>query len=228
MLALMGRTVAEVQSRTVSGKAESVIREEDVDFLNWLRDEHFVYLGARVYEYPRKADGDYAPEEPLVQPESGLGVLRSPERTVLRRTSEPAVLSTQIRKRMADPSVMVAKSNVRSLVHRRGYMDYVGIKRYGADGKPSGEVRFVGLFTAEAYDKPANEVPLIRAKLQTILARSGALPGSHNEKRLKNIIENYPRDEIFQAPVADLLSTSQAILHLYDRPRIRLFERLDP
>jgi glutamate dehydrogenase len=120
MLTLMGRTVAEVQARTVSGKAESLVREEDADFLNWLRDEHFVYLGARVYEYPRKADGDYAPEEPLVQPESGLGVLRSPERTVLRRTSEPAVLSTQIRKRMADSSVMVAKSNVRSLVHRRG------------------------------------------------------------------------------------------------------------
>ena len=228
MLALMGRTVAEVQARPVSGKAESLSREEDVDFLSWLRDEHFVYLGARVYEYPRKADGTYAAEEPLVQPESGLGVLRSPDRTVLRRSSEPAVLSSQISKRMADPSVMVAKSNVRSLVHRRGYMDYVGIKRYGADGKPSGEVRFVGLFTAEAYDKPANEVPLIRAKLQTILAKSGALPGSHNEKRLKNIIENYPRDEVFQAPVGDLLTTAQAVLHLYDRPRVRLFERIDP
>ncbi|MEI6438710.1 MAG: NAD-glutamate dehydrogenase [Alphaproteobacteria bacterium] len=228
MLGLMGRTVAEVQNRAVSGKSEGLKREEDVAFLTWLRDEHFVYLGARVYEYPRKADGDYAPEEPLIQPESGLGVLRSPERAVLRRTSEPAVLSRQIRKRMADPTVMVAKSNVRSLVHRRGYMDYVGVKLYGPDGRPSGEVRFVGLFTAEAYDKPANEVPLIRAKLQTILAKSGALPGSHNEKRLKNIIENYPRDEVFQAPVGDLLSTAQAILHLYDRPRVRLFERIDP
>ena len=105
---------------------------------------------------------------------------------------------------------MVAKSNVRSLVHRRGYMDYIGIKLYGPDGRPSGEVRFVGLFTAEAYDKPANEVPLIRAKLQTILAKSGNLPGSHNEKRLKNIIENYPRDEVFQATVSDLLTTAQA------------------
>jgi len=228
MLALMGRTVAQVQNRTVSGKVEAQSRAEDVAFLTWLRDEHFVYLGARVYEYPRKSDGDYAPEEPLIQPESGLGVLRSPERAVLRRTSEPAVLSRQIRKRMADPTVMVAKSNVRSLVHRRGYMDYIGIKLYGPDGRPSGEVRFVGLFTAEAYDKPANEVPLIRAKLQTILAKSGTLPGSHNEKRLKNIIENYPRDEVFQAPVSDLLTTAQAILHLYDRPRVRLFERIDP
>jgi glutamate dehydrogenase len=228
MLALMGRTVAELRSRPLSGKAELTALEEDAAFLEWLKDEHFVYLGARVYEYPRLANGDYAPEEPLFQPEDGLGVLRDPERTVLRRSSEPAVLSAQIRKRLADPAVMVAKSNVRSLVHRRGYMDYVGIKRYGADGKPSGEVRFVGLFTAEAYDKPANEVPLIRAKLEAVLNTSGVLPGSHNEKRLKNIVENHPRDELFQMSNDDLLATSLAILHLYDRPRVRLFERRDP
>ncbi|HEX5378381.1 MAG TPA: NAD-glutamate dehydrogenase [Phenylobacterium sp.] len=228
MLSLMGRTIAELHARPLSTKADLAAGEEDVDFLNWLKDEHFVYLGARVYEYPRLPNGDYAPEEPLFQPQDGLGVLRDPARTVLRRSSEPAVLSAQIRKRLADPAVMVAKSNVRSRVHRRGYMDYVGIKRYGADGRPSGEVRFVGLFTSEAYDKPANEVPLIRAKLEAILARAGALPGSHNEKRLKNIVENHPRDELFQASEDDLLSTAQAILHLYDRPRVRLFERRDP
>jgi glutamate dehydrogenase len=228
MLALMGRTIAEARARPLSGKAEMVRRDEEVAFLEWLKDEHFVYLGARVYEYPRLKNGDYAPEEPLFQPQDGLGVLRDPGRTVLRRSSEPAVLSAQIRKRLADPAVMVAKSNVRSLVHRRGYMDYVGVKRYGEDGKPSGEVRFVGLFTSEAYDKPANEVPLIRAKLEAILTRAGALPGSHNEKRLKNIVENHPRDELFQASEDDLLTTSLSILHLYDRPRVRLFERRDP
>ena len=53
--------------------------------------------------------------------------------------------------------VTVAKANIRSRVHRRAYMDYVGVKRYGADGKASGETRFVGLFTAEAYDKMAKE-----------------------------------------------------------------------
>ncbi len=227
MLKLMAATTAELDARPLSAKADLAARDEDVAFLGWLKDEHFVYLGARVYEYPRRANGDYAPEEPLFQPQGGLGVLRDPARTILRRTSEPAVLSAQIRKRLADPAVMVAKSNVRSLVHRRGYMDYVGIKKYGRDGKPSGEVRFVGLFTAEAYDKPANEVPLIRAKLASVLAKSGALPGSHNEKRLKSIVENHPRDELFQASETDLLAISQATLHLYDRPRVRLFERRD-
>ena len=37
-----------------------------------------------------------------------------------------------------DPALTIAKSNVKSRVHRRGYMDYVGVKRYGEDGRPSG------------------------------------------------------------------------------------------
>jgi glutamate dehydrogenase len=223
MLDLMARTIAELEASPASAA-----RDEDVAFLAWLRDEHFVYLGARTYEYPRLPNGDYAPEEPLYQPEDGLGVLRDPARTVLRRTSEPALLTAQIQAGLGANPVTVAKSNLRSRVHRRGYMDYVGVKRYGADGKPSGEIRFVGLFTAEAYDEPAHAVPLIRAKVANVLARAGKAPGSHNEKRLRNILESHPRDELFQASEDDLLSTSLAVLHLYDRPRVRLFERRDP
>ncbi|HCR94156.1 MAG TPA: hypothetical protein DIV98_04360, partial [Oceanicaulis sp.] len=44
-------------------------------------------------------------------------------------------------------------------------MDYIGVKRYDADGNVVGETRFVGLFTAEAYDQMAREVPLIRRKV---------------------------------------------------------------
>jgi len=221
MLELLAATTLELQA---SGKAGS----EDVEFLEWTR-AHFVFLGARVYEYPRLKSGAYAPEEPLYQPTDGLGVLRDPERTVLRRANEPAVLMRQAADRIVrDPALTIAKSNVRSRVHRRGHMDYIGIKRYGADGLPSGEVRFVGLFTAEAYDEPATFVPLIRAKVAKVMARAKAAPGSYNEKRLKNIVDNHPRDELFQISEDELLDMAQGILHLADRPRVRVFERRDP
>ncbi|MDB5425454.1 MAG: NAD-specific glutamate dehydrogenase protein, partial [Phenylobacterium sp.] len=222
MLSLMARTLAELE---VHGKA----RPEEIAFLSWLEAERFVFLGARVYEYPRLKNGDYAPEEPLYQAKDGLGVLRDPERTVLRRANEPAILLGKVKDRLtSDPALTVAKSNVRSRVHRRGYMDYVGIKRYGDDGRPTGEVRFVGLFTAEAYDQPAGVVPLIREKVANVLARARTSPGSHNEKRLKNIVENHPRDELFQMTEDELLIQALGILHLYDRPRVGLFERRDP
>jgi glutamate dehydrogenase len=223
MLELMGKTLAELQLHGTRASSE------DIAFLSWLQAEEFVFLGARVYEYPRLKNGDYAAEEPLYQAKDGLGVLRDPDRTVLRRANEPAILLGKVKDRLlTDPALTVAKSNVRSRVHRRGYMDYVGVKRYGADDRPIGEVRFVGLFTAEAYDQPASAVPLIREKVAHVLERADMAPGSHNEKRLKTIVENHPRDELFQMTEDDLLGLALGILHLYDRPRVRLFERKDP
>jgi glutamate dehydrogenase len=225
MLALMGAAVAELKL----GPGPAKDRDEEVAFLTWLQQDHFVFLGARIYEYPKLKNGEYAPEEPLYRAKDGLGVLRDPARTVLRRANEPAVLAAQVKDRiLKDPPVTVAKSNVRSRVHRRAYMDYVGIKKYDADGLPCGEIRFVGLFTSEAYDEPASAVPLIRAKLAHVFDRAALPPGSHNEKRLRNILENHPRDELFQISEGELLSMALGILHLYDRPRVRLFVRRDP
>jgi glutamate dehydrogenase len=223
MLSLLSRTLAELRDRP--GKATP----EELAFLGWLEAQRFVFLGARVYEFPRLPDGGYAPEEPLYTPKDGLGVLRDPERTILRRASEPATLAGAGLERMLQQSaVTVAKANAKSRVHRRGYMDYVGVKRYDGAGRPFGEVRFVGLFTAEAYDQPAAAVPLVREKVARVLELAHTIPGGHDEKRLGNILENHPRDELFQVSVEELLGQALGILHIYDRPRVALFERRDP
>ncbi len=227
MTALMEQAIAGLEAQ--AGAAGPEVVAENLAFLRWLNADHFVFLGARDYDYPRTDDGGYKAEQPLGLSSDGLGVLRDPSRAVLRRTSEPAVLTAQMKRQMdlSEP-VTVAKANLRSRVHRRAYMDYIGVKRYGPDGRPAGETRFVGLFTAEAYDKTAHEVPLIRRKVANALTRAGKAPGSHNEKRLKNILENYPRDELFQISGDDLLPIALGVLHLYDRPRIKTFTRKDP
>ena len=226
ILELAGRVIGELQA---APDGDSAQRNEELAFLRWMEDGHFVYLGARQYDYPRSKDGGYAAEEPLYQPQGSLGVLRDQQRTVLRRANEPAILSKKLEHLLkTGPVVTAAKSNLRSRVHRRGYMDYIGVRRFGPDGKPSGEVRFVGLFTADAYDEPAHAVPLIRRKIAGVLDDAGEAPGSHNFKRLKNILEAHPRDELFQMTEKELLETAQGILHLYDRPRVRVFARRDP
>ena len=226
MRALMRQVVQQLAETAPAALREEVA--EDLEFLRWLADDRFVFLGARLYDYPRTPDGDYAQEEPHYGPEGCLGVLRDQSRSVLRRDSEPAMLSPATRRYLGDAPLVVAKSNVRSRVHRRVYMDYVGVKRYGPDGRASGEVRFVGLFTAEAYEEPVRNVPLIRRKVANVLARAGKAPGGHNEKRLKNVLDTYPRDELFQMGEDDLLRIALGIVHLYDRPRVRLFARRDP
>ncbi|HEY0053344.1 MAG TPA: NAD-glutamate dehydrogenase, partial [Caulobacteraceae bacterium] len=227
MLDMMRRSISALEGGVKGVDAEAL--RENLEFLRWLKSDRFVFLGARDYDYPRAADGGYAAEAPLTQVEAGLGVLSDPDRPVLRRASEPAVLTAAMRRQLdlSEP-VTVAKANLRSRVHRRAYMDYVGVKRYDADGRATGETRFVGLFTAEAYDRAASEVPLIRRKVANALVRAGKTPGGHNEKRLKGILENYPRDELFQMSEDELLQTALGVLHLYDRPRVRMFTRKDP
>ena len=226
MRALMQRTLEDLDANAPAPVRDEI--PEQLAFLRWLNGDHFVFLGARLYDYPRALDGDYAAEEPSYDAQGSFGVLRDPSRSVLRRDSEPAVLSPALLRSLDLTPLIVAKSNVRSRVHRRAYMDYIGVKRYGPDGRPLGEVRFVGLFTADAYEEPVRNVPLIRRKVANVLARAGAAPGGHNEKRLKNILETYPRDELFQMGEDDLHRIAQGVVHLYDRPRVRLFERRDP
>jgi glutamate dehydrogenase len=226
MLALLALATGEL-IRAAPGDPGAL--KEQVEFLRWMDDGHFVFLGARIYDYPRTEDGGYAPEEPEFKPEDGLGVLREPGRLVLRRNDEPAVLSAALKFRIETPEpVIVAKSNLRSRVHRRAVMDYVGVRRYGADHKPSGEIRFVGLFTAHAYDEPARGTPLLRRKVQQVMTAAGFPAGSHNAMRLSNILETYPRDELFQVGADALLPMALGVLHLSDRPRIKLFIRRDP
>src|SRR6185437_5206216 len=94
-----------------------------------------------------------------------------------------------------DP-IMVSKANVRSRVHRRSYMDYLGIKIFDAKGAVSGEVRIVGLFTSASAATPNAEVPLIRRKLATVLEQSGTMPDGHAGKALLEALASYPRDEL--------------------------------
>ncbi|MDX2235556.1 MAG: NAD-glutamate dehydrogenase [Hyphomonadaceae bacterium] len=203
-------------------------RTEGVAFLRWLEAGAFTFLGVRDYQFARDDRGAFIPEEPIILTHTGLGLLRDPERYVLRRGQEPSMITPEIQRFLQEPTpIVVSKSNLVSRVHRRVYADYVGMKRYDARGDVVGETRFVGLFTAEAYNSSIRDVPLLRRKTARVLERAGKDEASHNGKALRNIVENYPRDELFQISEDELLSTSLAILHLFDRPRPKVFVRRD-
>jgi len=221
--ALLERTAQDLAAAAASPETR-----EGLAFLEWLTADRFVFLGARTYTYPRTQDGAYLAEEPSFLPEDGLGILRDPARRVLHRAAEPAVLAAQLLTPLErGASIAVAKATLRSRVQRRAHLDYVAVKRYAPDGAAAGEVRFVGLFTLDAYEARADETPLIRVKVAHVLSRLGVNPSAHTAKRLRNILETYPRDELFQIDEATLYETAMGVLHLYDRPRVRLFPRMD-
>src|SRR5262249_11516225 len=126
------------------------------------------------------------------------------------------------------PIIVVTKANTRSTVHRPGYTDYIGVKRYNENGEVIGEHRFLGLFTSTAYSARVGETPLLRGKVEAIAQRAGFPPAGHLAKSLQHILESYPRDELFQTSDAELYETVLCILALGELHRLRLFIRRDP
>ena len=197
---------------------------EEVAFLDWLADNHFTFLGARDYLLGK--DGHHGRLDPVK--ETGLGVLADEDARVIRRGAERVGLSAEVRAWLDAPDpLIVTKSHARSLVHRRSHMDYIGIKTYDADGNFNGERRFVGLFTSNAYSTQPRAIPVLRRKIDQVMTRAGLAPASHNGKALTHILDNFPRDELFQVSVDELQEVATGILRMGGLPRLKLFLRFD-
>jgi glutamate dehydrogenase len=220
MIARVGDVIAGLKADPPPLPAAEV--EEAVAFLEWLADDNFTFLGVRDYRF---TDAEEA-LEPVF--ESGLGILRSRDLRVLRRWNEPLVITPQMRALLQQPTLLiVTKSAVRSRVHRRVYMDYVGVKRFDQRGKLVGEFRIVGLFTSTAYTRSTRSIPYLRRKVDAVMRRAGFDPDSHSGKALVNVLENYPRDELFQLDEDTLYQFALAVLQLDERPRVRVLPRRD-
>jgi glutamate dehydrogenase len=192
---------------------------EDLAFLRWIAEEHFTYIGYREYELV----AERTRLEP--RPETGLGTLANVE----SETSVFNQLDAAGRELALAPRLLIVnKTSRRATVHRNAPMEYLGIKRFDADGQVCGEHRFLGLYSAAAYNRNTREIPLLRRKVANVVARAGYPKGSHAARALLNILENFPRDELFQIDEPDLFEIAVGILQLQERQRVRLLMRRDP
>ena len=191
---------------------------ESVDLVRWLVDDHFTFLGYR--EYVLSADGESL--DPV--PGTGLGLLRSD-----RPASQGfAKLSPEVRARAREPKVLVlTKANSRSTVHRSTYLDYVGVKVFDESGAVVGERRFLGLYTSTAYTQSVQSIPVLRRKAEQVLESSGFRYDGHSYKDLLQVLETYPRDELFQTEVEELTDIALSVMNMQERRQTRLFMRRD-
>ncbi|MGH6941295.1 NAD-glutamate dehydrogenase [Hypericibacter sp.] len=195
------------------------------DFLAWVAEDHFTFLGYREYDF--SGEGDNATL--TVKAGSGLGILSDDNYSVFDRQKNFERMPAEVRAFMRQPQLLaIMKSNKRATVHRPVHMDTIGIKRFDAEGNPAGEQLFIGLFTSITYNKSPREIPLLRRKVERVIARAGFEPNSHDGKALLHILESHPRDELFQATDDELFEIALGILHLQERQRVALFLRKDP
>jgi glutamate dehydrogenase len=193
---------------------------EAIQFLQWLLADHFTFLGVRDYHF----DG----HELVADHDSALGIMRDQGLRVLKRGEELLEITPEIMAFLKEPRpLIIAKANIHAHVHRRVYLDYIGVKRFDAAGNLAGEFRIVGLFTSTAYTRSAHGIPYLRRTVHAVERRAGFAPSSHSGKALANVLEHYPRDELFQVDEDTLYHFSMAILQINERPRVRVLARRD-
>jgi glutamate dehydrogenase len=196
---------------------------EGTDFLRWLDDDNFTYLGFRDYAFPGASDANRGA---VLEP---LGILAQPSYSVFGGLRDLARLPPEVQRFVRRRELLiVAKTGRRATVHRAAHMDAIGIRRFDAAGRVVGLRLFVGLFTSLAYSRSPHAIPLLRQKVQRTVERAGLAPDSHDGKALLHILETFPRDELFQITEAALFDTAIGILNLQERQRIALFVRRDP
>ncbi|WP_343124237.1 NAD-glutamate dehydrogenase domain-containing protein [Lysobacter sp. yr284] len=196
-------------------------KREAQAFLRWAADNHFTFLGYREYEVVEQGG------ESVLRAikDSGLGLLRG------KSPGKPRALTSLAAHYMPQSgsvdALILTKTNARSTVHRPGYMDYIGVLSFDAQGRPTGEKRFLGLYTSSAYNRRPWDIPLVRQRHGYVMQQSGLPADSHSGKALRHVLETLPRDELFQAGEEELLKTTSGILGLQERVRSKLFLRRD-
>jgi glutamate dehydrogenase len=197
---------------------------EAIAFLDWLREDNFVFLGYREYEITD------LPEGRTIQsvPESGLGILADSTKSKAEKPTMLSSLPPPLAARYESGDLLViSKTNRMSTVHRRARMDYVGVRILDPDGTTVGEARLVGLFTSKAYMERSARTPVLRRKLDELAEMEDLIEGSHDHKEIVSLFESFPKDDLFGVPVDDLRPLLMGLLALRERARVSLFMRRD-
>jgi glutamate dehydrogenase len=167
-------------------------------FLEWLTQKHFVFLGYREYDFA----GSGAERTATVRAGSGLGLLRHEESSSY---AAPTRLPDDLRHSLNEPPLLiVSKTNAQSPVHRAAHMDYVGIKKIGDGGVVVGERRLIGLFTSKALAENSASAPLLRQKLETILATMDVPESSEEYENIVSVFGSIPKTEALASPADEL------------------------
>ena len=209
-------------SQVQAGVEKDRLREAD-EFLKWLADGFFTFLGHVEYEFVERDGAKVLMEKT----DSRLGLFR------LHGSKPDCVAEADFNPGMAEfhrsaQSLSFTKSAVRSRVHRHAYSDYVVVKQYDENGVIIGERRFLGLYTSPVYTLSPTKIPKIRGKVDYVMKHSGLNRNSHDGKALLQVLETFPRDELLQASEEELLQTASGVSRIKERHMVRLFVRNDP
>ncbi|MFT6101669.1 MAG: glutamate dehydrogenase [Candidatus Endobugula sp.] len=220
-------TIDEMQIlRDTIGYSKSHHTREEIyeanQFIAWLMVNNFTFLGYAFYRFT----GIQAIETQA----AGLSAVAELEKSygLLNKEEEINNYFPVNHDKLSDPDgplLTFSKSPIRSTIHRQAYPDHITIQAYDADGNFVGVHHIVGLYTSQVYRATVVNIPFVRKKVESIYAEAGLSERSYNGKVLRQILETFPRDELFQSSHDELKKTLLGVATLNERNIVRLFMR---
>ncbi|BAH51195.1 glutamate dehydrogenase [Rhodococcus opacus B4] len=172
---------------------------DSVDLLGWLRDGNFTFLG---YHFQGRG-ADTADE---------LGAFRTTPVTITLEASTQSLLTVA-----QAPEFPTSSPGL--------HPHLITVPEIGDTGAVLGEHRFLGLFTVTALHENVLDIPALSDRVREVITRAGYRLDSHTGRTLLEIVQAYPRPELFALDVDTLHRTAVAVLGAAERKDLLLFLR---
>lgn len=184
----------------------AINRKNVKEFINYLTQGGFVFLGYDEYQVVQSTDGRLNLQ---LLPETCLGICHYNHEEIYPN-------GTLVEQSLSSPYwFRVLKSTDMSLIHREAKMDILLVQKVDpVNGQILGEYRLFGLFTAKFYYDSILHTPLA-SKAEEIIQQTLVESGFYcNRKEILLLLENYPRDELLADDTAELSVNLQHIYQL--------------
>jgi glutamate dehydrogenase len=186
--------------------AAAIRDPEGKALLDWFADGALTLLG-------------YHEERPGHPPSHALGIFSIPGQP----TDDAGPLAAMRYFEQGGDVPLIAKAERKSTVHRRVPLDLIVVP-IRENGKITGIGVHAGLWTSQALTAPAEDVPVLRRRLQTLDEDFRFDPRGHSGKALRHAVASLPRDLLINLGEASVRDLVMMAMSLADRPRPALLQ----
>ncbi|QLC26005.1 NAD-glutamate dehydrogenase [Parasphingopyxis algicola] len=185
--------------------AEKIADREGKALLEWFVDHHFTQVGHYV-------------EDRQGNRETGLGIFRAPGPSCWNQRTREAAFSYF---ENGGSAPLLSKADRIATVHRRVPLD-LAIVPIRENGELARLSVHAGLWTSVALNAPADEVPVLRGRLEALEKDLGFDPNSHAGKALEHALSRLPHDILIAFDGESMKQAALTAMSLADRPRPKL------
>lgn len=218
--------VANIVEKSANLKDYSPIERREVsDFLRWMVDGGFIFLGYRTWSV--SAQDDTGSESLSHQPisEKDLGIFATHNPLICSRLEE---LSQDVAHLVQNESLLFfSRLPLSKPVYRRNILHVVSVKTRSADGSIQAHT-FLGLLTSRSIVEEVTAIPIIRRKFSELVEIEGCQPHTYDHKEILYMANTMPKAEFFWFPLETVKQNMDLLLSAQQQQKTRMVIHCDP